>query len=498
MAANSHNVESIARFHQRGSRPEPVAFVPGAFVALFTILSLMTAGCLVVPPSPPARQQTQVPMRGSYSQATQPATTQPTGVDDWLAKFHDKELVSLVAEAIAKNPDLAQVAANYDEFQARVKLARAALLPQLNGTADTVRTNYLTNPKAIPGKTAYQYDMGLTVSWEVDLWGRLRAATKAAQQDAASAALDLAWARQSLAAEVAQAWFVAITARQQQAIAADLLQVEQTTLRITQSKVKVGRANKMDLNVAKANVAASQDEVEQSDLAYQNAARSLELLLGRYPATELKAADALPAFPGAFPVNVPSQLLERRPDVLAADRTVAAAFHRVQSAKAAQLPQVTLSGSYERFLDPQSYVWAIGANLLAPLFDGGSRLATVEITQAQQRAALAQYVQVGLKAFGEVETALAGLRILGEREAQLQKSTNELAQAADIAQKRYDAGQLSLLDLNQVQRQYYSNWSNLVKVQGERLQQAVNLYLSTGSQFEAPSSVSIHAEHKQP
>jgi outer membrane protein, multidrug efflux system len=434
------------------------------------------AGCFDLETAPHARDLATVPSRDAFSQ-TQPSATQPAEIDNWISQFNDPTLTALVDEAIARNPNLAQFAAQRDEIVARLDLARSYLMPQADAFANVGRN------KTNQGPSYNNINAGVGVSWEADLWGRIRYASRAAEQNVQIAEADLTWARYILASQVAQAWYLAITADLQRAVDQDLLLVQEKTLRITKGKVWGQQSTKLDLELAQANVNLARDAIQRSNLAYQNAVRSLEQLLGRYPATELKTAANLPDVPLTGPVGIPSEILERRPDIIAADRAVASAFNRVGSAKAAKLPAVVLSGSLGYALDPSSLIWSIGANLLQPIYHGGALDAQIQITQAQQRAALARYVEVGIRAFGEVENALAAQTTFSARQIQLQETQDHLAKASHIAQRRYDAGELSIFDLNQVRVQYFNSRGELIRVKGERLRQAIALYLALGGSY---------------
>jgi outer membrane protein, multidrug efflux system len=467
---------------RHGSAPAQTR-VFSAPALLFTSLLLALAalpGCFDLDAAPPAQQLTPVPTRDAFSQ-TQPSATQPANVDNWLTQFNDPALTELVHEAIAHNPNLAQYAAQRDEIVARLNLARSYLMPQADAFAN------LGKVKTNQGPSYNNVNAGVSVSWEADLWGRIRYASRAAEQDVLVAESDYTWARYLLASQVAQAWYLAISADLQRAVDQDLLNVQEKTLRITKGKVWGQQSTRLDLELATANVNLARDAIQRSNLAYQNAVRSLEQLLGRYPATELKTAANLPEVPLTGPVGIPSQLLERRPDVIAADRAVASAFNRIGSAKAAKLPALVLTGSLGYALDPSSLIWSIGANLLAPIYHGGALDAQVQITQAQQRAALARYVEVGIRAFGEVENALAAGTTLAARQIQLQETQDHLAKASHIAQRRYDAGELSIFDLNQVRIQYFNSRGELIRVKGERLRQSISLYLALGGSYDQPA-----------
>ncbi len=451
---------------------------PGPRLALAAMVAAVGAGCAVKqPPADLSRSQVQgVPDR--FAAATDPAQPEGPVRDNWLGEFGDGRVLALVEAAVGHNPDLAVAAARWEEARARLKVAGSFLRPQI----DAFGTAQRADPGELP--IANRFDLGMQVSWEADLWGRLRSQQEAARAAAQASGWEYEFARQSLAAAVVDAWFLAVTARLQTAINQQQVEAEQFTAKVTRDKIDVGAASQLDLNVAEANLALAEESLRQSQGALLEAQRALEILLGSYPSAALAVADALPPLPPPPPVGLPSQLLERRPDLIAADRVVAAAFYGVESARAARLPRVALSASLGTLLDPTEEIWSIGANLLAPVFTGGRLEGEVEIATAQQRQALAQYVSVALRAFREVESALSNEQVLAYRQTKLERADEMLRSASTIADDRYNAGILNILDLTQVRRQDFANRSQLLRVRTERLRQRLNLHLALGGSFD--------------
>jgi NodT family efflux transporter outer membrane factor (OMF) lipoprotein len=447
-------------------------------------LIIMT-GCALKEASPVA-QATAPPIAERW---TADAGVDPRLVDrGWLSSFEDQRLERLVEEALQNNRDLQAAAARVDEAEARVRRAGADLRPQIGISAGAAG-------EGSGGDLGRRVDLGLQVSWELDVWGRIRSQREAVALDAIATAAFFEYARQSLAAAVSEAWFLTTGNQLKVVIDQDLLDLQQRTFEIVETKYREGVASTLDRNVARSDVARAQEILTRSQGALEDAIRSLEVLLGRYPSAELKVADALPEMPGAVPVGLPSALLERRPDIVARDRQVAAAFNRTASAKAAQLPRIALtsgiggaSSALGSISSPFSAVWSVGANLLAPIYQGGQLQAEVEISTAQQKQALSEYAAAGLRAFQEVETALSNEEVLRQREAQLLAVVRDLEQATEVAELRYNAGKLSLLDLTQVKQQFYTARRDLLQVQVERLRQRVNLHLSLGGSFESASA----------
>ena len=400
----------------------------------------------------------------------------------WLASFNDPQLDALVQEALANNPDLMVAAARVEQAAAFVKLAGATLKPQVSALA--------RGGGALSGDSSGLEGAGIFANWEIDLWGRVRAGREAASGQYASAELDTEYARQSLAALVAKGWFLAAEARMQKAIAEEMLAASERQLGFTQDRLRVGRGDEYDVALARANLATFRDSVRQLDLAYRQALRALESLAGRYPAAALGVPAQLAVLPGPIPVGMPSELLERRPDVVAAERRVAAAFQRVEEAKAARLPRISLTAavtsiSSELFLlkERDNPVWSAGASISAPLYLGGALQSQVEIRTAEQKQAIAEYGRVGARAFGEVESALSTAFALEDREAILRQAVADNSRALELANVRFRVGTGDLRAVAQQSLALHAARTALLRVQGERLVQRVNLYLALGGGF---------------
>ena len=234
------------------------------------------------------------------------------------------------------------------------------------------------------------------------------------------------------------------------------------------------------------------------------ALRALEVLIGRYPAADVEVATQLARLAGPVPAGLPSELLERRPDVIAADRRVAAAFYGVQEAKAARLPSIALTASAsdissELFVlqDRDNPVWSAGASLLQPVFNAGALQSQVRIRTAEQQQSIAEYGQVGARAFAEVEDALSAEFASSRREAVLGRAVAENHTALEFAQQRFKVGSGDLRAVSQQQVAVFGTTSALLRVQSERLVQRVNLYLALGGGFDASPTLAPLAQTKE-
>jgi multidrug efflux system outer membrane protein len=445
------------------------------------------AGCaLQNPPAPADLQKEALP------NAAVPSAWKTTGgvgapvADQWLASFDDPALNALVSEALVHNADLRVAAARVEQAGGYLKVASAGLLPVVNllGTANT-KSN---GGSGLEGWV-------VSASLELDVWGRVRYARAAAEAQSVAAAADFAYARQSLAATVARSWFTAIEAGLLRGLAQDVVRGSEALLTIAQDRFRVGIGNEQDVAAARASVATYRDTLRQVQLSREQALRALELLLGRYPAAEVAVAQKLAALPPPPPVGMPSEILERRPDVIAAERRVAAAFNRVGESKAAMLPRISLTAggsdvSSDLFVlkEQSNPVWSVGANLLAPLYQGGALRANVEIRTAEQKQAVAEYARAGQKAFNEVENTLSAEAALRDRAALLDDAVRDSQRAFELAQIQYRVGAVDLRAVESRQLALYSARVSRLRVQSEQLAQRVGLHLALGGSFEAPAA----------
>lgn len=404
----------------------------------------------------------------------------------WIQSFNDELLEKLVAEALANNLNLQAQATAVDRARALSVQAGATLKPELSLTADAGASGVAESSST----NSNSGSLGLQVGWEADLWGRIRAGVQGAAASEQAVEADFLYAQYSLAAATIRAYVTAIDAKIQTDIAKQSANILQETLRIVTVKYENGMSGAQDLALSKSDLASTRDQVITAEGSQRDALRALELLLGRYPDAEITIQDTLPSVPASPPAGIPSGLLERRPDLVAAERRVAQAFNTTQAAKAARLPSLSLSAnlggsssSLSNMLSPSNVAWQLGANLLAPIFDGGKRRAQVDIATADQKNALATYAQAALTAFSDVESALDQGSTINERQVQLVEAEEESEKAYNIAKLRYDSGETDLLDLMQVQQRLISTKSNLASVRRLAIEQRVNLNLSLGGSW---------------
>jgi NodT family efflux transporter outer membrane factor (OMF) lipoprotein len=403
--------------------------------------------------------------------------------DDWLATFGDAQLDALVHEALQYNTDLLVAAARVEQAAGYAKLSGSAIYPAVSLLAHG-GTKSGGDGSGISG-------VWLSASWEFDLWGRVRSEREAGRLQYESSVLDAEYARQSIAAAVAKSWLLAIEARLSRAIAEDVVRASEQVVGLAGDRLRVGVGDEYDVALAQANLETARDAARRLAFGYEQALRALETLVGRYPAAAVEVAAALPPMPPPVPAGLPSELLERRPDVVAAERRVAAAFNRVGEAKAARLPKIALTASGSNvssdlfvLQNHANPIWSLGANLLAPIFNGFALQAQVDIRTAEQKLAVAEYGRVGARAFGDVEAALSAEFAADERETILARAVASNARSLELAQIRYKVGSGDLRAVLQQNVALYGARVALLRMQSERRVQRVNLHLALGGSFE--------------
>ncbi len=394
----------------------------------------------------------------------------------WIARFGDSELDTLVDEAITNNLNLRVASARVDRAAGVVELARAGLLPVVGVGANAAVVGGNSLPVTPSGSG------GASISWEADVWGRLRSGVSAAEYSLEAAQADLEGARLSLVSQTAKAWFLAQELRMQARFAEEIVDALSKLTAIMRKKLQVGAVSGEALFLSEADLAAAEDALRQIRVAETRTVRLLELLLGRYPAASLEASGVLVAVPPSVPAGMPSELLERRPDLVAAERRVAAAFRLEEQARLARMPRFVFSGGLGGASDLAGVVGNFMAGVAVPIYAPALQ-AQIAIASADQQAALAAYGQTVLRALEEVETALFNDYILAEREQFLSAQVEANRKALEIHRRQLEVGKITTLPVLQVLARYVGSQVLLTSVRNQRLAQRVDLHLALGGSF---------------
>jgi len=467
----------MARTHDTVTAPAPAR---RHLLALAAALAL--TGCALKAP-PGAKQLAETELAHAATPAAFKAGGQAAPVQTgWLASFQDPRLPPLAEEALKHNADLRVAAARVDVASAALKAAGGPLAPQVDLAART--------GGSATGSSGQLSGLVVAASWELDLWGRVRYGQAAADAQYASTQADQRAAQQAIVGTLAKAWFLAAESMQQRRLLLDVVAASETLVRLAEDRLRFGSGAEADVALARANLQNYRDAALQVDFALAQSRRALEVLLGRYPAAEIDLPPSLIGMPPAAATGVPSELLERRPDIVAAERRVAAAFARTGEADAARLPRISLTAALSS-ISSSTFVLqqqddpslGVGATLFLPIFNGGQLAAQVELRTAEQRQAAAAYAQTALKAFNEVETALASEVSLASREQVLRQGLADSNRALELEQVRFRVGSRDLRTVTQQQLAAYAASIALLRVQTEQRVQRVQLHLALGGDF---------------
>lgn len=445
------------------------------------VAAALLVGCAHEPATPPA-----TPVAPAAFSSAGPAATA-----GWLEKFQDPALVALVTRARAGSPDLAIVRARQREADAVLVAAGGALQPTLSAQAGieasriSLETGRIPYAAAVPRRTDVA-GLGVKASWELDFWGRKAAAVSAAESDAKASAASVAQADLALTAEVARVWFAVRGAREQVACLESEFAARYREMEIVQRSVAGGLLPTDPLSSAK--LAAAQAKVDEGLGRRRLAAaeNALRALIGAAPGEALPTSAQTAAMP-AFGAGLPSELLQRRPDVRAAALRFDAAVSREGAALADFYPSVTLNGQAGWQADPASRVgrgssafWGLAPSVDLPLFDGSRREANLEVTRARLAGAAAEWQKVVLNAFREVEDALADLRELELQEKLTQQVHVAVQERLQNAEARQRAGVAPEAEVIVARRDEALARRTLSMVVWERRQAAVRLAAATG------------------
>ena len=392
--------------------------------------------------------------------------------DAWWELFADPVLNNLQTRVVVGNTSLAASAAAVAIAQAAVESSRASLWPTLGLTAGASRS---ANAVSSPRGTSYSAQASLS-NWEIDIWNRLGGAVSAAEARVQASRDDLAAARLSVQASLAQTYFSLRASEAQADVLERSLQALSRSLQLTQNRYQAGVASAADVSQAQTQLKSAQAQVLEARITRAQLEHALASLLGVAPAAlSLPRTAALPPVP-AVPLQLPSQLLERRPDIAAAERRVAAANAQMGAADAAFFPALTLSANvgYRNnaiggLFDAPNRFWSLGPSLAYALFDGGSRQAASDSARATYDQAVASYRGVVLSAFQEVEDNLVAAATLQEEEALQKELVAAARKTLEITTNQYTAGTVSYLNVVTAQSAELSAQTALINVQSRRL-----------------------------
>lgn len=474
------------------------------------LLALALAGCSVGP----AYERAAVAVPDAYKEAwpaaqgeaasqwkvAQPAEQQPRG--QWWRVFGDETLNRLQEEAMAANQDLRAAAARLRQARALYRDARADLFPQVDVAVGPIRQRPSPASQGMPdgadsrAATLWRAQVGL--AYEADLFGRISAETEAAQAGAERSLALFHSVQLALQADVAASYFLLREMDAVQAIYRETVALRQRSLELVQRRYDEGDISELDLARSRAELAAARADEMGAARRRSVAEHALATLLGKAPAEFSLPPRPLERVDVTIPAGLPSALLERRPDIAAAERAMAQANARIGVAQAAFFPRLELTGmlGHESAQLGNLFEWSTrtflfgplaGAILSLPLFDGGRRDAQLELARARHEEEVAAYRHAVLNAFREVEDSLVNLRVLrGQTQAQ-DEAVQASVRAADLSQLQYREGSASYLEVLDADRSVLQRRLAAVQLRGEQARATVGLIRALGGGWDAPN-----------
>lgn len=442
-------------------------------------------------PPPPSELEFEVPQEWTTASA-RPGKNP----EKWWELFGDDRLNAVVFEALTKNPSVRGAAARIDAAVAQARIAGSDIYPQASARADVSERKQVFLGISLPGtsvlsSTFTSYGVSLDLSWEIDLWGRLRHRHSAALADVQAHQADFAGALLSLAAQTSKAYFAAVESQRQLELARSTVESYRAGTERIRDRFQRGLRPALDLRLAEAALASAESTLHLREEQLDRHLRQLETLLGRFPHARVPVASELVGVPGPVPAGLPSELLRRRPDLVAAERRFASAGARLAESRASLFPRLSLTASggnstdeLKNLVDPDYLIWSLAANLFAPIFQGGRLRAGVDLSAALRDQASARFIEVALQAFADVQIQLAAEDILRRREEATRAFAEHSRAALEISENRYAAGLIDIVTLLETQRRAYAAESELLSVRRQRLDARVNLHLALGGGFE--------------
>jgi multidrug efflux system outer membrane protein len=451
------------------------------------------------------RPVTEAP--GSYKGAVtlreaRPLDGVPKGA--WWEVFGDRRLNAIMVDAALNNQPLKAAIARFDQARAGARLARANFFPAVNTglvvehqrTSENMPSPFPLNGLMYDGPG---YNVPIEFSWELDLWGKLRRESEAAGAQLMGVAAAMQAVLLTVQADVALNYFRVRTLDVEMEVTRQAVELRRESLGITEARVKAGAGSELELAQAQTELAVAEAEISALQAQRDELENAIAILVGQNPAAfRLPSVKTPLGAPPAIPAGVPSDLLERRPDVAQAERALAAASAKIGVAKAAAFPSVRLlanggflSGELDLLANATSLMWNAGPRVSIPIFSGGKNLANLERSLAAHDEALADYRQVILVSFGEVENSLSAMANLKVQAAAQQRALESSAKALALARTRYEAGTSPYLDVIEADRTALGVQRSSARVAGQRWMAAVGLVKALGGGWDGVAPLEV-------
>ena len=483
---------------------------------IIAVALIVLAGCV---PKPPDYNETLLTVEA-------PGGWQSTGArmggpdSDWIETFKDRRLERLVKEVEENNYDIQIAAARMEQAKAEAVIAGARIYPVVRAGFDGQRQqqSFIGLPFLNPAsgsvdtagdgglaKTLYNnFGVSLNIDWEIDLWGRIRASQSAAIAEWQAADAEQGGLKTSLSAQTAKVWFAIQEADQQLELALQTLDSFRESERTISDGFELANLPASQLKLAMSETASAEALVEERRGQKKLAIRQLQILLGKYPSGNIESPGKFASLPETPPAGLPSDLIHRRADMIAAERRAAAADKRIREAELALLPQISLTGSggtasetLRNSINPDNVIWSIAGSIGQTLLAGGEIKANVSKREAIAKESIANYQRTALTAFTEVENALTAEDLLRRREGALQRAETYLADAYQRSMDEYKDGVGDILTILTTQKNLLQAKSQVISIQRLRLENRIDLHLALGGGFDAREVAAAEKEKQR-
>lgn len=460
-------------------------------VALAAAGGAVLAGCAVGP----NYHRPEVPMSASFKSATEAEKPQPTLGADWWMLFQDEQLTRLAQEALKANQTIQAAIARVDAAHAATRSTVGGFFPAANIDASANRSRSPSRAASGGNAITNTYSLPLDLSYEVDVWGRVRRAYEAARYAELASADDLAVVQQTVVADVAQGYFALRFYDAEVSILQENLGLYREQLKLTQTKYKAGLAVQTDVLQAQTQVDTATSTLIDAQRSRVKQEHALAILLGRAPADFSLEPKPLSTLVPSVPAGLPSELLNRRPDVAMAEHQLASGNAQIGMAIADFFPSFSLTGtagfqssSFQHLTDWQNRIWSVGAGLNLPIFQGGKLTAALAGARANYAELLANYRGAVLTALQDVEDQLSDLHLLAQKADSLDATLVDARQNFQLTQLQYKQGLTSYLNVINANQTLLNAEISAAQTQSQRLAASVLLIKALGGGWTAPAS----------
>ncbi|MCW5691780.1 MAG: efflux transporter outer membrane subunit [Pseudolabrys sp.] len=480
-----------------------------SMMLLGTGLTLTLGGCLLTDQQP--EPGLDIPARYSGSSANPKIAEAALPTLDWWRGFRSRELTDIVEQARENNLDIAAAVARIVQADANSRIAGSALLPAIDFNGDAVRsqsskTTGLGNGRAFVDNSGFRVGNTLTASlsasYEIDFWGKNRAALRSLEQSAVASRFDREVVTLATIATAANSYFQVLAAQDRLRVARNNLTAAERVLGLIRQRVNAGTASALEVSQQESLVATQRAAIpvlEQTVAQFRNA---LAVLMGRSPERVHVRGGSLRAIavPRVTP-GLPSELLAQRPDIREAEAQLAAANANVYNARAQLLPSIALTGEggyqssvFKLLTRPESVFFSAAGGLTQPIFEGGRLTGNVDLQKGRQDELLQNYRQAVISAFSDVETALSAIRTSTQRERLQQAVVTASQSAFDIAEQRLREGTVDLVTVLQTQQTLFTAQDSLVQARLARMQAIVSLYQALGGGWSPKPQIALDSQ----